>query len=139
MKINVKKEIIICIISLVMLAITMTQTFANNTITDANQILNLVSNKTNQLSNENASDIPTGVNRNNTVNNTTKNNTTNNTTRNNTVNNTSKNNTTKNNANNSNKNELPDTGLDTPSIAIVAICVISAIYAYKKVRDYNNI
>jgi len=50
-----------------------------------------------------------------------------------------KENTESNKPNNSNKNELPDTGLDTPSIAIVAICVISAIYAYKKVRDYNNI
>jgi len=130
MKTNVKKELIICVITLIVLLITMTQTFASQTITDANEIRNLVSGSTNKLTNENATNIIEGENRNNTVNNTlNKTNTTNNTV----------NNTTNNTANNSNKNELPDTGLDTPSIAIVVICIISAVYAYKKVIDYKNI
>lgn len=128
MKTNVKKELIICVITLIVLAITMTQTFASQTITDANEIRNLVSGTTNKLTNENAINITEGESRNNTTNNIV------NTTKNNTVNN-----TTKNNVNNSNKNELPDTGLDTPSIAIVAICIVSAIYAYKKINDYKNI
>lgn len=132
MKTNVKKELIICVITLIVLLITMTQTFASQTITDANEIRNLVSGNTNKLTNENATNIIEGENRNNTVNNTANN------TTNNTVNNTT-NNTTNNTVNNSNKNELPDTGLDTPSIAIVAICIISAIYAYKKIIDYKNI
>lgn len=129
MKTNVKKELVICVIALIVLAITMTQTFASQTITDANEIRNLVGGSTNKLTNENATNIQEGENRNITTNNTV------NTTKNNTVNNTI-NNTAKNNAN---KNELPDTGLDTPSIAIVVICVISAIYAYKKISDYKNI
>lgn len=33
--------------------------------------------------------------------------------------------------------DLPDSGLDTSIIVIIAICGISAIYAYKKIKDYN--
>lgn len=131
MKTNVKKELIICVITLIVLLITMTQTFASQTITDPNVIMNLVSGTTNKLTNENATNIIEGENRNNTVNNTAN-------TTNNTVNNTA-NNTANNAVNNSSKNELPDTGLDTPSMAIVVICIISAVYAYKKIVDYKNI
>lgn len=33
--------------------------------------------------------------------------------------------------------ELPDTGLDNSVMIIIAICGISAVYAYKKIKDYN--
>ena len=48
---------------------------------------------------------------------------------------------TKNNANTSNKNTLPQTGVqgDTTLFVFIAICITSAIYAYFKIRKYNNI
>ena len=68
---------------------------------------------------------------NNTVNETT-NNTTNNTVTNNTVTNTNTNKV------NSLTNTLPKTGIeDSPAAIIMIIGVISAVYAYKKIRDYN--
>jgi len=140
MKTNVKKQLIVCVLTLIVLAITVTQTFASNTITDANEIRNLVSGgNTNQLTNENATNILEGQNRNNTTNTNITNITNTNITTNNTTNTNNNVNSNNNATNNANKNELPDTGLDTPSIAIVVICVVSAIYAYKKIRDYNNI
>lgn len=44
-----------------------------------------------------------------------------------------------NNTTNDATNTLPQTGIgdNTGMIIIVGICVISAIYAYKKIRDYN--
>lgn len=47
-------------------------------------------------------------------------------------------NNTNNNANN-NTNTLPQTGIgdNTGMYIIMGICIISAIYAYKKIRDYN--
>lgn len=77
----------------------------------------------------------------------TPNNTSNNTVNNignNTVNNTS-NNTTNNTSNNAinnkvNNTKLPQTGIEDYSVGImIIICIASAIYAYKKVRDYNSI
>lgn len=69
----------------------------------------------------------------NNVNNTNvANNTTNNT---NAVNNPA-NNTNVSNYTNSTK--LPQTGIDSSVLFIIAIFAVSAIYAYKKIRDYNN-
>ena len=71
---------------------------------------------------------------NNTTNNfTNTNNSTNNTTNNstnrvnNTVNNATRNTTT-----------MPNTGVDYSILFIVAVCGVSAIYAYKKISDYKN-
>jgi len=33
--------------------------------------------------------------------------------------------------------DLPDTGVDYSIVFIIAICGVSAMYAYKKIRDYN--
>ena len=38
---------------------------------------------------------------------------------------------------NANTNSMPYTGVSYSSVVIIAICGISAIYAYKKIRDYN--
>lgn len=60
---------------------------------------------------------------------------------NNTLNSTSNN--TVNNAktyNTNNKTDLPQTGIEDYNIGILLIiCVISAIFAYKKINDYKNI
>ena len=46
-----------------------------------------------------------------------------------------------NNTNNVNNTEKPGnlekTGLENTSIVLIAICAVSAIYAYKKIRDYK--
>ena len=67
------------------------------------------------------------------------NNTTNNTTTNNIVNNKVTNNTVK-KYNTSNTTDLPQTGIEDYNVGILLIiCVISAMYAYKKVNDYKNV
>ena len=71
----------------------------------------------------------------NTATNVVENNTTNNTV-NNVVNNTVANTNT--NKVNNLTNTLPKTGIeDSPAAIIMIIGVISAVYAYKKIRDYN--
>ena len=82
-----------------------------------------------------------------TSNNTAGNNTpTNNTPANNTPsNNTQNNNVNKNNTSNSsiyNNTNLPKTGIGDSSIPVAMLVVIfgiSAVYAYKKIKDYRNI
>lgn len=82
----------------------------------------------------------------------TKNNTTNNTTNNatnNTTNNTAKNNSlntgavtgNKNNTSTYNNSSLPKTGVEDsiPTMLLLVVFGISAVYAYKKIRDYKNI
>ena len=60
----------------------------------------------------------------------------NNTPTNNTNINTSNNNTSR---YNNNTNTLPKTGVNDYSIAlIIIVCLVSAVYAYKKIRDYNK-
>lgn len=61
-----------------------------------------------------------------------------NNTANNTVNNTSNNTSTYNNTNStSNSSSLPYTGTNSKTILLVVAFAISAVYAYKKVSDYN--
>ena len=69
------------------------------------------------------------------TNNTTKNNVTN---KNNVVNkNTNKNNTSLYNNSNKNTSNLPYTGTSDSVLFIIVALLDSAIYAYKKIRDYN--
>ena len=42
-----------------------------------------------------------------------------------------------NNARVSNAEEHADAGVDYSIVFIIAVCGVSAIYAYKKIRDYN--
>ena len=61
-----------------------------------------------------------------------------NSTNNNTNNNNNKlNNVVNNKANVSNATEHADAGVDYSIVFIIAVCGVSAIYAYKKIRDYN--
>ena len=135
------KELIICVITIIalLLAIT-TETFATTPSLD--ELMN-DANAANEY--ESITDV------NNTTNNTTVNNTTNNTVNNttsSTVNNTTNNtvNNTVNNAVNNTTNNtstvntvIPDTGVDYSVVFVIAIFGLSAIYAYKKIRDYKNV
>ncbi len=109
-----KKELIIFIISIVALVLAITTTvFA----TDGAQDLNSLLGDTNNTSNNNSFEqIPSTTNNTNTNTNTTNTNT---------------------NTNNNATNTIPYTGVDYSVIVIIAICGVSAVYAYKKIRDYN--
>lgn len=129
------KELIICIVTIIALVLVITtDVFA--TTPSLNELMN-------DANTNSVNEIPETNNA--TTNNTTTNNaTTNNATTNNaTTNNTTSNNTTPNNAaaNNANKNNtvIPDTGVDYSVVFIIAIFGVSAIYAYKKIRDYKNV
>lgn len=124
------KELIICIVTIIALVLVITtDVFA--TTPSLNELMN-------DANTNSVNEIPE------TNNATTNNTTTNNATTNNaTTNNTTSNNTTPNNAaaNNANKNNtvIPDTGVDYSVVFIIAIFGVSAIYAYKKIRDYKNV
>lgn len=55
------------------------------------------------------------------------------------------NNTNRNNTNNTNRNNtnttLPKTGIEDslPTVVLVVVFGVSAVYAYKKIKDYRNI
>lgn len=98
---------------------------------------------TSVLAADSAIDLPLNSSKNNTTDNNTKadNTNTNKNTNNKNTNNT---NTNKNNANNSsiyNNTNLPKTGIEDsiPVAMLVVVFGISAVYAYKKIKDYKNI
>ncbi len=76
-----------------------------------------------------------------TYNNITANNETNTNITNNTVNNTTNNNIVNNNVGNTAENKLPQTGVaeDTTLFIFIGICLVSAVYAYMKIRRYRSI
>ena len=115
-----RKELIICMLSLLALTIVIT---TNVFATTSQDLESLLQNSNKQQINY----IPSNNTVNNKVNNTV-NNTTNNTV-NNTVNNTNK-------TNNTTPTTHADAGLDQSVLFIIAICGISAVYAYKKIREY---
>lgn len=114
------KELIVCIIALIVLMLAVVTDVFAMSIEDA-----LGNNSTGN----NFSTIPDATNT--TTGNNTSNNLTNNTANSN-VNN--KNNTNRNN----NATAIPNTGVDYSVVLIIAVCGISAVYAYKKIKDYNN-
>lgn len=108
--------------------------------------MNISNTSGNRASTSNAAGInitSTGGNKNNTANkaNNVANNTATESTNKNTNvnNNTANKNTNKSSYNNSNKNAsgLPYTGTSDSMLFIVAALILSAVYAYKKIRDYN--
>lgn len=113
------KELIVCIITLIVLVLSIvTNVFA---ATSLNTLLD----------NSTGSGVQNIEERGNNTNNNTNNNTSNN--KNNVLN------KTNNTANNTNRTTtMPNTGVDYSILLIVAVCGISAIYAYKKISDYKN-
>lgn len=107
------KELIICIITVAILMLTIvTDVFAaddlQNLLGDANSFENIAGGENEEQDN----DISTITN--------------------------ATNNTTNVNTNKNNVTSMPNTGVDYSVVFIIAISGISAIYAYKKIRNYNN-
>ena len=111
------KEILISLLAIIVLILAIT---TNVFATSADDLLNALGNNQN---NNTVTQIPSKDNNN---------------TNNNTNNNNNKlNNVVNNKANVSNATEHPDAGVDYSIVFIIAVCGVSAIYAYKKIRDYN--
>lgn len=115
-----KKELVIAILAVVMLVLSITTVFAADGVADGD-ILNQLLRNESDIANENPDDyneIENGAT-NNIIDNST-------------------NNTVNNSANNNTPDKLANTGIgDYSSIVIIAVAGISAIYAYKKIREYN--
>lgn len=122
---NIKKTII-CIlsISLVIFAIT------TNVFATADDLFSAL---TNNSANKEISNIEERNTSNSESNNTSKNNIISG----NTNTNTNKNTNINKNADTANADEHADAGVDYSIVFIIAICGISTIYAYKKIRAYN--
>lgn len=122
---NIKKTII-CIlsISLVIFAIT------TNVFATADDLFSAL---TNNSANKEISNIEERNTSNSESNNTSKNNIISG----NTNTNTNKNTNVNKNADTANADEHADAGVDYSIVFIIAICGISTIYAYKKIRAYN--
>lgn len=111
------KELIICIVAIMLLVLSIvTDVFATsvdellgNTNNEVEQIPDRTNNVSNNVTNNTANNVM-----NNITNNTTNNATTNNTTK------------------------IPNAGVDYSIVFIIVVCGISTIYAYKKIREYNN-
>ncbi len=111
------KEILISLLAIIVLILAIaTNVFA----TSADEIVNALGNNQN---NNTVVQIPS-KDSNNTNNNTNNNNN-------------KLNNVVNNKANVSNATEHADAGVDYSIVFIIAVCGVSAIYAYKKIRDYN--
>lgn len=109
------KELIICLISVAILILAVTTNVFASDVSDINALLKDANNTNNNYSQitdvqDVPNNVPANTNTNRNVNNT-----------NNNVSNTT----------------IPYTGVDYSVVLIIAICGISAIYAYKKIRDYN--
>ena len=108
-----RKDLIRCIISIIMLVLAIaTNVFATNDV----GVLLGNNNAANNNAPQNIEPAP--------INNTTSNNLT-------------PNNITPNNVNSNNTTKIPYTGVNYSVVVVIAICGISTIYAYKKIRDYN--
>lgn len=118
------KEIMIILISVMLITVT-TTAFASDLVlggSNDNDATTLTGNEY-----ENAQTVPeddTNIVGNNSVNN----------------NNTNTNTNTAKKYNTTNTTDLPQTGIEDYNVGILlVICIVSAIYAYKKITDYKNI
>ena len=126
---NMKKSIILksflVILVCVMLVFTATSVYAANET--SNELEDLI--EDNSTANTNSGNTNSNSNANS------------NTNRNSNTNNASLNAIRNNTANNANANNLPKTGIEDslPTVLLVVVFGISAVYAYKKIKDYRNI
>ena len=104
------KELIICIISIValILAIT-TNVFATNGIPNLEVLAGINNSNNTDNTNNGFLDIPSTTTPDNNLNNT----------------------------NNNTTNTMPNTGVSYSSLVIIAVAGVSAVYAYKKIKEYN--
>lgn len=128
---NKTKEIIVCIIALMVLAFSIgTNVFAATNLNDWDNE-NSNDNEFSQIPDEN-----TNGNNNNSNGNANRNNNNNNNYNNNYNNNI---NNSNGNSNNKNASGMPNTGVDYSIVMVIVVCGASTLYAYKKIRDYKNI
>lgn len=115
-----------------------TQNTSNNPVTIKATTDNTGATNTNTNSANVGANTNNSVNTNNVVNAPNITASVNNSTNNNTANNASNNTSTYNNTNNTSKSSsLPYTGSDSKTVLLIVVFAISAVYAYKKVSDYN--
>ncbi len=137
-KSNLIKTILIITMSLVvaLFALDANVLAATNTADDFEDLTNTI-NSTNNAGNNTSNGTNNTANRANTSN---TSNSTNNTARNNSTNNTA-NNAARNNSSVYNNSSLPSTGISDsiPVAVLIVVLGISAVYAYKKMKDYRNI
>ena len=122
---NVKK-VIVCLLMILMVVFAVNKSFATDA-SDSDTLNKLFKGENTNYSNENANEIENGINNNalNQNNNPAKNNNL-------------ENSNIKNNSNENKPTTAPDTGIENySSIVFVVIFVVSAIYAYKKIKEYN--
>ena len=133
---NMKKSIILksflVILVCVMLVFTATSVYAADE-SSSNELEDLI--EDNSTSNTNSGNTNSNSNSNSNSN------ANSNTNRNSNTNNASLNAIRNNTANNANANNLPKTGIEDslPTVLLVVVFGISAVYAYKKIKDYRNI
>lgn len=114
-----------------------TEENATNTVTITATTDTTGATNTNNTSNTNTNTNSANLTANNVVNTPNVSASANNTT-NNKVNNTANNTSTYNNTNSvSNSSNLPYTGTNSKAMLLIVVFAISAVYAYKKVSDYN--
>lgn len=117
------RDLIVCVLALVVLILALTtNVFATGNTPNLEDDLGNNTNTNNTFVSIESGSL------NNTVNNVV----------NNTVNNSVNNVNTANNVN-TNKTAIPYTGVDYSVIFIIAVCGISTLYAYKKIRDYKSL
>lgn len=120
LKIENVKKLLVLMLAVVLLGIMQLPVKATSPI---------LTNATSNTASNTIQTIPS-INNSNTANNTT-----------NTTNNIANKTNTTNNTNNSNysKSNLPHAGIDYSVLFVIAACVILGVYAYIKIRDYNDI
>lgn len=124
---NKKISKIILIVFLIVFTLSISQVFAANNVI----VIERNTSSTNNTNTNKSTTTTVGIS--------------NNTTNNNTNTNTNTNNNTNTNTNkvktyNTTNTSLPSTGIEDYSLPlIIAICLVSAVYTFMKIRDYRNI
>lgn len=129
-----KKSNLIQIVTILLVsAMVMLFSTTVNAADDNNTVHDLTGTLTNSSANT-ANNSSNGTQTNNTSNNSSRNSNTNSTT-----NNTNKSNNSS--VYNNTNNNLPKTGIEDsiPVVALVVVFGVSAVYAYKKIKEYKNI
>lgn len=128
------KSFIVILVSMMLVFVTSTVRAESASNSEYEDLFGNGANSTNNTSNkENSSNTNTS--------NTNSSNTNSNNTKNTNSNNIKKNTTNNENIKNTNNTSLPKTGIEDslPTVVLVVVFGVSAVYAYKKIKDYRNI
>lgn len=127
-KVSLIKGILLILLSVVLIGTTGVYAADSDLEDDIDDMMNFTNTSSNKANTSNTSNTTNRTNTSNT----------------NKVNNTTNTNRTSNNSsvyNNTNNTSLPKTGIEDsfPTIALIVVFGISAVYAFNKIRDYKNI